>query len=91
MGSAGFGTPGETRTHYLALRRRTLYPGELRGHTHLILYRKKWVLSIKTDTFFAALGIYCLVGGDSMWENDDRAADLDDLIFDEDDGGPSER
>ena len=26
-----FGTPGETRTHYLALRRRTLYPGELRG------------------------------------------------------------
>jgi len=26
-----------------------------------------------------------------MWENDDRAADLDDLIFDEDDGGPSER
>ena len=28
-----FGTPGETRTHYLALRRRTLYPGELRGHT----------------------------------------------------------
>ena len=28
-----FGTPGETRTHYLALRRRTLYPGELRRHT----------------------------------------------------------
>ena len=27
-----FGTPGETRTHYLALRRRALYPGELRGH-----------------------------------------------------------
>ena len=26
------GTPGETRTHYLALRRRTLYPGELRRH-----------------------------------------------------------
>ena len=26
------GTPGETRTHYLTLRRRTLYPGELRGH-----------------------------------------------------------
>ena len=31
-----FGTPGETRTHYLALRRRTLYPGELRGHTYEI-------------------------------------------------------
>ena len=29
------GTPGETRTHYLALRRRTLYPGELRGRIYL--------------------------------------------------------
>ena len=28
---APFGTPGETRTHYLTLRRRTLCPGELRG------------------------------------------------------------
>ena len=27
------GTPGETRTHYVPLRRRTLYPGEVRGHT----------------------------------------------------------
>ena len=24
------GTPGETRTHYIPLRRRTLYPGEVR-------------------------------------------------------------
>ena len=31
-----FGTPGETRTHYLTLRRRTLYPGELRGHGYEI-------------------------------------------------------
>lgn len=31
------GTPGETRTHYLALRRRTLYPGELRRHDGIIL------------------------------------------------------
>ena len=30
-----FGTPGETRTHYIPLRRRTLYPGEVRGHTML--------------------------------------------------------
>ena len=35
-----FGTPGETRTHYLALRRRTLYPGELRGHRFIIVYSK---------------------------------------------------
>ena len=26
------GTPGATRTHYIPLRRRTLYPGEVRGH-----------------------------------------------------------
>ena len=32
-----FGTPGETRTHYLALRRRTLYPGELRGQNDGII------------------------------------------------------
>ena len=25
------GTPGETRTHYIPLRRRALYPGEVRG------------------------------------------------------------
>ena len=31
------GTPGETRTHYLALRRRTLYPGELRGQIYILL------------------------------------------------------
>ncbi len=36
-----FGTPGETRTHYLALRRRTLYPGELRG----------LILKIRTNDF----------------------------------------
>ena len=30
--SGYFGTPGETRTHYIPLRRRTLYPGEVRGH-----------------------------------------------------------
>ena len=29
--SGAFGTPGETRTHYIPLRRRTLYPGEVRG------------------------------------------------------------
>ena len=32
-----FGTPGETRTHYLTLRRRTLYPGELRGRAYEIV------------------------------------------------------
>ena len=36
-----FGTPGETRTHYLTLRRRTLYPGELRGHKIPMIVTKK--------------------------------------------------
>ncbi len=31
-----FGTPGVTRTHYIPLRRRTLYPGEVRGLVHKI-------------------------------------------------------
>ena len=30
-------------------------------------------------------------GGESVIESNDPYADLDDLIFDEDDGGPSER
>ncbi len=30
-------------------------------------------------------------GVDRMWETNDPCADLDDLIFDKDDGGPSER
>ncbi len=33
--SRRFGTPGETRTHYIPLRRRTLYPGEVRGHLNI--------------------------------------------------------
>ena len=49
-----FGTPGETRTHYLTLRRRTLYPGELRGRMLCkVLYPKKSLLSIKCSIFFA--------------------------------------
>ncbi len=30
-------------------------------------------------------------GGENMRESNDPSVDLDDLIFDEDDGGPSER
>lgn len=36
--SGAFGTPGETRTHYIPLRRRTLYPGEVRGHFEKIFH-----------------------------------------------------
>ena len=41
------GTPGETRTHYLALRRRTLYPGELRGRVGNIVTDDS--VSVKED------------------------------------------
>ena len=41
--SGHFGTPGETRTHYIPLRRRTLYPGEVRGHIQKIFnYEVLW-------------------------------------------------
>ena len=51
-----FGTPGETRTHYLALRRRTLYPGELREQITLALYRKFLLLSTKRRHIFLPPG-----------------------------------
>ena len=34
-----FGTPGETRTHYIPLRRRALYPGEVRGQLFIFHIR----------------------------------------------------
>lgn len=94
MVSAAFGTPGATRTHYIPLRRRTLYPGEVQGRTH-IYYSNKFALSRKNGTLFSASRIYCPVGNRKgavfMRENSDPNADLEDLIFDEDAGGPSER
>ena len=52
-----FGTPGETRTHYLALRRRALYPGELRGHSNNSIvpknsrYVNKRIFDCKNDIY----------------------------------------
>ena len=52
-----FGTPGETRTHYLTLRRRTLYPGELRGHVPNIV--PKIILSVNDNpAHFLLLSAY---------------------------------
>ena len=46
-------------------------------------------------SFFIGPGIYCQEcvqkGGLTMRETDDPYADLEDLLFDEDAGGPSER
>lgn len=36
-----FGTPGATRTHYIPLRRRTLYPGEVQGRVGTVHYSAK--------------------------------------------------
>lgn len=88
------GTPGATRTHYIPLRRRTLYPGEVQGRTP-IYYPNNSELSRKNGTLFGCYRIYCPVdhwkGAVNVRENDDPNVDLDDLIFDEDAGGPSER
>ena len=91
-----FGTPGETRTHYLALRRRTLYPGELRGQIVTIaLYRKKESVSTKFAAIFGGCGIYywecSYFGGDTMGAEGVLYADVDDMIFAEEVSLPSDR
>ena len=51
------GTPGETRTHYIPLRRRTLYPGEVQGHVlnfprmedGLLILRRRTLYNIVAD------------------------------------------
>ena len=61
----------------------------------LALYRKKLLLSTEIRDIFW-LGKHILsgmdfVGGKYMRECEDTTVDLDDLIFDEDAGGPSQR
>ena len=57
------------------------------------LYRKIFFLSTENGTIFvpeAYTGRKVFWGGGNMWD-DDNAQDLDDLIFEKEDGGPSER
>ncbi|MGM9628429.1 MAG: hypothetical protein ACI3V4_10125, partial [Faecousia sp.] len=61
-----------------------------------IFYPNILYLSRKSGTFFTSNRIYCPVvifwkGETDMYLRFDPMADLDDLIFDEDAGGPSER
>ena len=61
-----------------------------------IFYPNILYLSRKSGTFFTYNRIYCPVvnfwkGETDMYLRFDPMADLDDLIFDEDAGGPSER
>ena len=93
------GTPGETRTHYLALRRRTLYPGELRRHNCPI--SGLYILTKKSYSVKKIRHIFCkhkhillcslFERRTHMVETSDPNADLEDLIFYPNDGGPSER
>ncbi len=89
----GFGTPGETRTHYLTLRRRTLYPGELRGRANT-LYRKKPGMSMKIRHIFSPLphimGKSELKGAPIM-EEKEEVQDIDDFIFADEEYSPSEK
>ena len=77
-----------------------LYPAELQAH-RILLHCTEKKLPCQPDftapfvSFFIRHGIYCQEcvskGGFIMRETDDPYADLEDLLFDEDAGGPSER
>ena len=77
------------------LRRRTLYPAELLGHKHSYSTEIFSDCQAQFGTFFRANGIYCPIvfqKGVSIVEvAHTLLEDLDDLIFEESDGGPSER
>ena len=60
-----------------------------------IFYSKYCDLSRKSGTFFGRSRIYCYIvilkGANTMRESNDPNVDLDDLLFEPDDGGPSQR
>ena len=81
-----------------------LYPAELPEHNYHSIVPKnssgvnkksQWI-SIKFRFIFHLLmhilwRVICVKGVKGMWETNDPYADLEDLIFDKDSGGPSER
>ena len=70
------------------------YGGMLTQFRVYIFYLKKCNLSRKSGTFFVRWSIYCYVvflKEKSMRESTDPNADLEDLLFEPDAGGPSER
>ena len=90
-----FGTPEGIRIPDLPLRRRTLYPAELLGRvpvysTQLFSFCQE-NLTHFTHVFAYNAQVVFLKGEGSMRESNDPKADLEDLIFDEDAGGPSQR
>ena len=71
------------------------YGGMLPQFRVYIFYSKYCDLSRKSGTFFGISSIYCYIvilkGEITMRETNDPNADLDDLLFEPDDGGPSQR
>ena len=71
------------------------YGGILTQFNVHIFYSKNKLLSRKSGTFFIDINIYCYVvffrGGISMRESTSPNDDLEDLLFDPDAGGPSQR
>ena len=71
------------------------YGGILAQFQVYIFYPKYCHLSRKSGTFFLTDSIYCYVayrkGENAMRETNDPNADLEDLLFEPDAGGPSER
>ena len=47
-----YGTPGATRTHYIPLRRRALYPGEVQGHVLNFPRTEDGLLIIRRRTLY---------------------------------------
>ena len=88
------GTPERTLTSDLSLRRRSLYTTELLGHMP-IFYPYFSVVSRKSADFLPlhAYTVWQRFGKErkEMYESGKIGADLDDLIFEKDAGGPSER
>ena len=78
-----------------------LYTTELLGHIWSFcnvcvpILTKIFSSVKKIGTFFSVYSIYCpvdsLKGERKMYENGELGTDLDDLIFEKDAGGPSER
>ena len=90
-----FGTPEGIRIPDLPLRRRTLYPAELLGHMPVYSTQLSSPCQENPAHFLLSYAynaqVVFLKGAGYMRESNDPKADLEDLIFDEDAGGPSQR
>ena len=88
------GTPGAIRTRDLPLRRRMLYPAELRAHINDCIVPKKSLCVNRKKTHFLPLRAYTvssIAERSEAMETESTPIDLDDLLFEEDCWYPSSR